>query len=219
MKQYTKKIWLLTVILLVALSACGGNATQVPTQDPNLVMTQLWQTVEVAQTQTALAVPPTETPTNTLEPTATLEMTNTPLITDTPIPGVATNTPFSLPTSANTSEAGCDNASFVADVTIPDGTVVTDDTDFVKTWKVKNEGPCTWDQDYRLVWGWGGEGTNWNTEAAVYFPAVVKPGETMEISVTLHAPDQPDNYAGVFRLQNDKGFNFGPTLTVVIEVK
>lgn len=218
--NYKRKIlWPLMALLLVTLAACGGNATQVPTEDPYLVMTQLWQTVEVAQTQTAQAVPATETPTNTAEATATPEMSNTPLITDTPEPGAATNTPFALPTAGSTSQAGCDNASFVADVTIPDGTIITDDTDFVKTWEIENLGPCTWDQNYRLVWGWGGEGTNWNTVAPVNFTEVVLPGESIQISVTLHAPDMAGDYAGVFRVQNGNGYNYGPTLTVLIEVK
>lgn len=219
MNRTIKTLWLLIAMLLLGLAACGGNATQVPTQDPALVITQLWQTVEVAQTETAMAVPSTGTPTNTLEQPPTLEITNTPLVTNTTAPGAATNTPFTLPTSATTQQASCDNATFVADITIADGTVVLNDTDFVKTWSVKNDGPCTWDQNYRLVWGWGGTGTNWNTVAAVYFPNIVLPGEKLEISVTLHSPDDAGNYAGVFRLQNNKGFNFGPTLTVVIEVK
>lgn len=215
MTRILKTSWLLIAVLLLALAACGPQTTPVPTAD----YTQIWQTVEAAQTETAMAVPPTETPTNTPEATATLAMTNTPLITDTPGPGVPTNTPFSLPTSANTQGASCDNFTFIDDVTIPDGTVVKDDTDFVKTWSVSNDGPCTWDQDYSLIYAWGGEGTNWNTVAPVYFTAVIDPGDTMEISITLHAPDQPGDYAGVFRLRNDKGYPFGPTLTVLITVK
>lgn len=219
MTQKIKIFWLLIAVLVLGLAACGGNATEAPTQDPALVLTQLWQTVEVAQTQTAMAAPATATSTITLEPTPTLGMTNTPLVTDTAAPGASTNTPFTLPTSASTQQTGCDAATFVADVTIPDGTVVLDNANFVKTWEIKNEGPCTWDQDYRLVWGWGGDGTNWNTVAPVNFTEIVLPGETIQISVTLLAPDDAGNYAGVFRVQNDNGFNFGPTLTVVIEVK
>jgi hypothetical protein len=219
MTRLMKTSWLLMALLLLGLTACGGNATAVPTTDPNLVYTQIWQTVEAAQTETALVMPPTEMPTSTLEPSPTLEMTNTPLITDTSQPGAPTNTPFSLPTAVTTQQTSCDNATFIADVTIPDGTVVKDDTGFVKTWSVKNTGPCTWDQDYKLVFGWGGVGTNWNTAAAVYFTEVVLPGESLEISISLLAPDKPGNYAAAFRLQNDKGFNFGPSLTVVVEVK
>jgi len=213
MMRKQKTIWLLAVVFLVSLAACGGNATEAPTQDPNAVITQLMQTVVVAQTQTALAVSPTPS----LTPTP--EMTNTPLISNTPEITAATNTPFTLPTAATTPQAGCDNFTFISDVTIPDGTVITRDTDFVKTWRVMNDGPCTWNSNYRLIWGWGGDGTNWATESPILFGVEVLPGNTLDISITLHAPADAGNYTGVFRLQNDNGYNFGTTLTVVIEVK
>ncbi len=35
------------------------------------------------------------------------------------------------------------------DVTIPDGAPVTPGQEFVKTWKIKNTGICTWDEGYQ----------------------------------------------------------------------
>lgn len=219
MTRSMKTSWLLMALLLLGLAACGAKATPTPTADPNLVYTQIWQTVEAAQTETAQAVPPTETPTNTMAASPTTEMTNTPLISNTPAVGSSTNTPFTLPTLGSTQQAGCDNYTFIADVTIPDGTVIPAGSSFVKTWSFKNNGPCTWDEDYRIIFGWGGTGTNWNAISPVAFNKIVLPGETMEISVTLLAPAEAGTYSAAFRLQNDKGFNFGTYLTVVIEVK
>ena len=58
----------------------------------------------------------------------------------------------------------------------------------VKTWTVKNLGPCTWNQDYLLIFGWGGQGTDWNTTKPVNLSKLVLPGETIDISVSLKAP-------------------------------
>ena len=35
-------------------------------------------------------------------------------------------------------------ATFLADVTIPDNTVIPPGTSFVKTWKLRNDGNCAW---------------------------------------------------------------------------
>jgi len=198
------------------LAACGGGKN---TADPSLAITQIWQTVEVAQTQTGLAVSPTPSLTNTPTITPTLQTTNTPLITNTPLPGTPSATPYSIPTTAGTQPAAVDNAIFIADVTYPDGSEVVAGTPFTKTWQVKNAGPSTWNQDYILIFGWGGDGTDWKGIRPSQFDILVLPGETLKISVSLNAPTDAGNYAASFRLQNDKGYNFGPSLTVVVTVK
>jgi hypothetical protein len=132
---------------------------------------------------------------------------------------VASATPFTISTLAGTQSAACDNAIGISDVTYPDGSEVVAGAPFEKTWRVKNLGPCNWDQDYVLIFGWGGDGTNWNTTPPSHFTAIVLPGETIDISVTLRAPTAAGNYGASFRLQNDKGFNFGPVQTVVVVVK
>jgi Ig-like domain from next to BRCA1 gene len=216
MSRFTRLTWLLMAFILAGLAACGGGT---PTADSALAMTQIWKTVEVAQTLTALAVSPTPSITNTPAVSLTPQATNTPLISSTPLPGVLSATPFTLPTPAGTQSAPCDNAIGVADVTFPDGAEVFPGAPFVKTWRVQNEGPCTWNQDYRLIFGWGGGGTDWNTTPPSYFTATVLPGETLEISVTLTAPTAAGEYVAAFRLQNDNGFNFGPAQTIDVIVK
>ncbi len=216
MSRFIKLTWLLMAFIFLGLASCGGGT---PTTDPSLAMTQIWQTVEVKQTQTALAAPPTPSITSAPEVLPTQQATNTPLITNTPLPGTPSATPFTISTPAGTQSAACDNAVGVTDVTYPDGAEVTAGAPFVKTWRVKNLGPCTWDQDYVLIFGWGGVGTNWNTTAPSHFTEIVLPGETIDISVTLTAPTETGNYAAAFRLQNDKGYNFGPAQTVVVTVK
>ncbi len=77
---------------------------------------------------------------------------------------------------------------YVADVTIPDGYVAVPGEVMIKTWTVKNLGPCSWNQDYALVFGWGGVGTNWDTIGSVNLTNKVAPGETIDISVSLRSP-------------------------------
>ena len=47
-------------------------------------------------------------------------------------------------------------ASFVSDVTVPDDTVVPAGSTFVKTWRIRNDGTCTWTPgSYALVFTGG----------------------------------------------------------------
>src|SRR6185295_16557395 len=55
-------------------------------------------------------------------------------------------------TSAPTTEAACTNdAKFVDDLTVPDGTHILLGQTFSKKWSVQNSGTCDWGPDYRLV--------------------------------------------------------------------
>ena len=44
-----------------------------------------------------------------------------------------------------------DNATFISDVTIPDGTVLSPGRTFGKTWRLKNTGTTTWSSGYQLA--------------------------------------------------------------------
>jgi murein DD-endopeptidase MepM/ murein hydrolase activator NlpD len=44
-----------------------------------------------------------------------------------------------------------DDAAFVADVTIPDGTEVVAGVPFIKTWRLRNRGTSTWGAGYQLA--------------------------------------------------------------------
>jgi hypothetical protein len=110
---------------------------------------------------------------------------------------------------------------YIADETIPDGYVAAHGEVLKKTWTVENLGPCTWNQNYVLIFGWGGQGTDWNTAQPSHLSKVVAPGENIDITVPLKAPSTPGEYVGTFKLQNDKGVNFpaGQQLTIDMVVK
>jgi len=195
------------VFALFGLASCGGGT---PTTDPSLAYTQIWKTVEVAQTQTALAASPTASITYAPVLSPSLEATNTPPTPNTPQPGAPTATPSTILTPVPTRSSACDNANFVADVTIPDGTEVLAASTFVKTWRFKNLGPCTWTTSYRLVYSYvsdSGKNGVFTPPAPVSFPNSVLPGEEVDISITLTAPTKPEAYRVVFVLQNNKGYS------------
>jgi hypothetical protein len=219
MQHFTKIVWLLMAFSLLALSACGGGAASMATVDTAPIYTKIASTALALQTQTALFLP---TATNTPQTSPTLKATNTPLFTDTPLPGTPSATALALKTPKATSQAGCDNFDpYIIDVTIPDNTEILPGDSFDKTWRFKNLGPCTWNQDYKLIFSYDNVNgkTKWSNAKPVYFPNLVAPGETMEISITLTAPSEKGTYRGVFRLQNDNDFNFGTEFWVQILVK
>ena len=206
MFRFKKCGWFLPSLLTLILSACGGQSTT----SPDAFYTQAAETMVVARTLTAQAVTntPSEAPTSAVTPTT--EATNTPLITSTFTLGAATNTPFVVSTPIPTRSGVCDNAFFVDDVTIPDGSEVLADSTFVKTWRFRNLGPCTWTTSYRLVYSYvsdTGKNGIFTPPGPVAFPENVVPGEEIDISVTLKAPTKADAYQVVFVLQNDKGYS------------
>jgi hypothetical protein len=106
----------------------------------------------------------------------------------------------------------CNWAQFIADVTIPDGTTVAPGAVFVKTWRLKNIGTCTWTTSYALVFS-SGSAMGAPQPAAVNFPNSVAPGQTVDLSVTLTAPTALGQYIGFWKLRSSSGQIFGIGLT------
>lgn len=127
---------------------------------------------------------PTDPPVATTTPSATASFTPTP---ETPIP---TNPP------------DCTNsAAFVADVTIADNETLPASSDFTKTWRIKNTGTCVWGPDYTLT-HYAGE--------RMFAPSSVSldvtyPGESLDISVKLTAPNADGTHNAYFVIKNPAG--------------
>jgi hypothetical protein len=193
-------------IFAFLLCACGPGESAEPTFDVNAIHTSAAETVAAEFTQTARAVPPTSTETVTDTAANTPEATALP--TETAVP---TNNPFvSTPTAIT-----CDDAVWVADVTVPDGTEMTPGQDFVKTWMIKNTGSCTWGTGYTLIHGYD------ETLEGVAEPLTnaVAPGEEVEVSVRFRAPSSVGEHRSYWRMQNSGGSAFGEFLYVSIVVR
>lgn len=178
-------LWLFVLGALV-LSACNlpsGNADNA-TPDPNAVFTAAAQTASVQLTQAAGNANAQKTPT----PTPSVFL---PTVTPAPSQTLAT------PTSDN-----CDKADFVKDVTIPDGTGFAPGESFTKTWRIENIGDCTWTADYALVFDSGEQMSGASPKQLL---GSVAPGDTVDISIDLVAPNATGNYVGNWQLRNNQG--------------
>ncbi|PWH15324.1 MAG: hypothetical protein DDG60_05885 [Anaerolineae bacterium] len=123
----------------------------------------------------------------------------------TPLPSMTpTATPFNTPPPIP--PAGCDRASFVADVTVRDGTAFAPGQAFTKTWRLKNAGSCTWTKDYALVF-YGGE--QLNAPTLVNLPWRVEPGAMVDVTINAIAPPTPGQYRSDWILRNASGQLFG----------
>ena len=217
MKNIVLKSLLVITVLALALTACslpfvGGN----PTPGGSQPQTNIEATVSARLTQIAFD-------------TLVAQMTQQAMVTPTPLP---TNTPWPTPTQAVPTATAipptptaipvpCHQASFIDDVTIKDKSSMTAGDPFIKTWRIKNTGTCSWTKDYRIVFL---NGNAMNAPASVAFPANVNPGNTVDLSVPMNAPGTTGDYTGSWMLKAANGTTFGVgaggnvPLTVVIKV-
>jgi hypothetical protein len=207
-KRIRPLIFVLGILLL--LTACNfPGASEEPTVGPEVIYTSAAHTLIAQQTQAAagtpIAMPSSTVGANTALPTVPMVIvaTATPMApTNTPFP---TNTPY--PPTATPIPIPCDRGQFVSDVTVPDNTEIGAGTTFVKTWRLKNNGSCTWTSGYALVF-YNGDAMSGPASATIT-NGTVPPGSTIDISVSLIAPTTPGIYKGNWRLRNAGGAIFG----------
>jgi hypothetical protein len=177
-------------------------------------VTQPW--VPGAEGQVTVAVVGYDVNGESQQATVTLQVAASAAGGPTAVPG-ATAVPGPVATAVPpvTTEAGCGlNASYVADVTVPDNTEVSPGSSFVKTWRIRNSGTCDWTAGYKLVFVGGQQ---MNGEAQVAVPPTAA-GSTADVSVNLTAPVAPGTYKGNWRMQSDEGLAFGSTFYVQVVV-
>jgi murein DD-endopeptidase MepM/ murein hydrolase activator NlpD len=107
-----------------------------------------------------------------------------------------------------------DNLVFVADVTIPDGSLIPAGAQFIKTWRVRNQGTTEWGQGYVFIFS---ENTPMAQVTEMPLPPS-KPGEESTISITLTAPSEPGRYKSTWQAHNPDGRAFGNKIFVLIRV-
>ena len=148
-----------------------------------------------------------ETAVATVQATPTIIVTGTAVATQTTVPVTGTAVPTTASGTSTGATACTDSAALVSDVTIPDGSQVTPGTTFVKTWRIKNTGTCTWNAQYSLVFAGGN--TLGSLANSFSLDTTVAPGEQADLSVTLVAPTNAGAYQGDWKLQNARGQFFG----------
>lgn len=176
----------------------------------------LWTLVVILVLVALACNMPTKTPAPSGTPTPGGVALATPGVTPgtlTPVVGTLTPTPTEAP--AVEGEGGCAlSAAYVADVTIPDNTVVEKGAAFVKTWRIRNSGTCTWSEGTKFVYV---SGETLGAPASVVVP-VTAPNAQADISVPMTAPTAPGTYRSNWQLQDPKGKSFGGIFYVQIVI-
>ena len=174
-------IYLITCGAMI-LASCGSSA-----QKEAEIATAVALTVQAQDSLTKVAALPT------LTPAPVLDVTSTPELSPTETPSEAAN-------------PGCDPAASLIGEYPPDKAVIKPGKDFLKTWTFLNTGTCTWDNTYKLIF-WSGDTIG--ASPSYNFSDFVLPGETMEISIFLRAPETEGSLTGYWRMQTPWGENFG----------
>ncbi len=172
-------------VLIFTLSACNlpSNAATPTEEGANAVFTAAALTVQAQLTQSV----PFSTPTLPL-PAATSTSVSVPTLPGSTLPPAASAT------------AVCDQAQFVRDITIPDGSQIAPGATFTKTWRLRNAGVCTW-SGYTLVFESGDQMGATSPQTIGSVP----PGQEVDISVNFTAPATAGSYRSYWRIRNSSG--------------
>jgi len=205
------KFFSIVTVATLLMGACGTATTAAPTSDIAIARTSAAQTVVAEITLTAAAFNPTPT----LSPTET----PTPSPTETPSTQIIIVTDANgLPVEISPTPILCDSMSFdptTVDVNTPDGTEMTPNQEFVKTWKIKNNGSCVWGAGYGLMYSYGERMSGQPQPVA----GVVAIGQEVEVSVSFKAPAKAGQYQSFWIMANANGIPFGKVVYVKIIVK
>lgn len=173
------RILLAFLVLALAQLACGlpTQRSTFATQTP-VIMTA----TESPRVVTATAAPVvTATPTNTQSPTQTVTATQTSGGDD------------------GAGQACTYKATFAADVTIPDDSILSAGASFTKTWRVRNDGSCVWGPNKALHALAFTGGSRLGAVDQVSLSGDVGPGQTVDVSVNMVAPASPGTYTSEWK--------------------
>jgi hypothetical protein len=123
-------------------------------------------------------------------------------------------TPIPQPVPTAVEMACQPSARFVEDVTVPDDSLYNSGVKFTKTWRLRNDGECTWPAGT----GWvfiGGDLLGAQSPAEV---ELAEPERIIDVSVDMVAPAAPGTYKSYWRLQAPNGEFFGDQAYVRITV-
>jgi hypothetical protein len=175
-------------------SATVGEVTASP--EGAGVMATSTEDVELTTTESAARIATT---------TATVEATE---------PGGSEPTPVWTPDA-------CHRAAFVGDVTVPDGTVLAPGEVFMKVWRLRNAGNCSWRASARIVLEYGDPLGGFEGMTALFYPAgevpeprlgaggwadrlyQVQGDQVVDLPIMLRAPEKRGTYRAFYRLETE----------------
>ncbi len=128
------------------------------------------------------------------------------------------------PPVAQAEEVACINSmSFVADLNLDDQDmttppVMTPGQAFVKSWRVRNSGTCPWGADYLLLFINGNRVEAAMGAQPLPIGRTVQPGETIDLSMSLVAPNVYGVFQAFFQMRDNTGRLFGEVIWAGIQV-
>jgi len=122
--------------------------------------------------------------------------------------------PGPSPSIAQVVEGVSLSATFVADITVPDGQIFPPGAEFVKCWRVLNDGGCDWPETTELVFV-AGDALVIDKQSQISTVGSVKAGVEVDLwTGELKAPDAAGRYVGCWRLRDEKGNLFGNSIWI-----
>lgn len=202
----------LIIFVLFLISSCTPAAVE-PT--PTLYIIPTWPPTMLPTIGGVPSIINTPTLTSTEPAPPTVTVTVTELLAATDTPPTITSSPTSTIAPLTLSTATCALAAeFVADVTIPDNSLMALGQQFTKIWRLKNSGTCDWDSGHRLVYWMGHQ---MSAPASTNLPAT-KAGQTVDVSLNMIAPTEPGVHLSVWKIVSPDGTAFGtqPYVRIVV---
>jgi len=200
----TKKVsntiakWIFLAFSLLAILGCVSpffTSPSIPNEPSEPLETVIVRTADAAFTQTAKAIPPTATPSQTPFPTKTASITPSPTVTFV----FSTWTPLAPPTDS-VSMTGDDYSCTVASSSPT--TSIAPRTNFDAKWVVYNTGRKSWDRtsaDYYYS-----SGTRMHNKSAYDLPRDVDPRDSITLVVDMTSPKNTGTYRTVWRVRVGK---------------
>lgn len=116
-----------------------------------------------------------------------------------------------------------ESMKWIADLNLDDQNmqappVLVPGQDFVKSWRVENNGTCPWPADFELAYASGNRIEAAMGGSSVKIGRAVQPGEQIDLSVNLRAPQSYGVFQGFWQLRDSLGQFFGETVWAGIQV-
>lgn len=204
------------IALWITLALCVGGCT--PTQGPAAARTDIAEAPS-ATSDTAPASAVAQTPESLMPTEAVIDPTPTVISSGSekaaqPLTSAPTSTASPPPTVPACGPGDPIHARYVEDLGIADGTQLAPRAPFPKTWRLENNGPCTWPASTELV-HIAGDPLSISEASPIQ---TAQPGEEVAVSVTFVAPARSGNYTSYWRLHAPEIGLFGAVVFVEISV-
>ncbi len=184
------------LLLILFLSACNlSQDNPLPDGKPGALYTEAAMTVSVKLTADGIGKPQSAQASSPEETVSPAEAATPAMLT-------------LAPGGGDESKSGpCDQVKFVKDVTIPDDINLAPGEKFTKIWRLQNTGSCPWTIGYLLYFE---SGDSMDAPDSLELTSeTIQPGDTVDVSVDMIAPQEPGMYQGNWKIRNVKGDGFG----------